>query len=364
MVAVAGARRAAQLGAERRVLQEGVEQPAQPAVVDLAAQVLEEAVELVEVAVGHRQEVGGVHARRVGSLDRAQVHHQLVAEALGTALDLHQVALLELGGEEVRLAERARGHGTGAIAQLERQVRRAGPGRQTVLARAGEDPAQLGAGAQLGQRLALGNSGGHTTMLGPGSDRSGGGAGGLTSRSRVAARRRACVQRVCRRMVTRATITANKALSAIHTGIATAAHQSRSQDAVQQDPRGLSPRRRRRTPRRRASPAAVPPAQRAARCCGLGCQGCSPASGTLAALAAGSWRGLRSRVAQRSACASPGDSSSTDARRRASASSSCALLYPGDIVQRYRQIVLRVADQQPLARVGEEIVVPLRAFSE
>ena len=72
------------------VAEEGVEQGAQVGVVDLAREVLEEAVELVEVAVGGRQE-----RRRVGRLgapDRAQLDLELVAEALDAAADGDQVA--------------------------------------------------------------------------------------------------------------------------------------------------------------------------------------------------------------------------------------------------------------------------------
>ena len=60
VVAAARAGRAAQLGAERLVAEERVEQRAQVGVVDLAREVLEEAVELLDVAVGDRQEVGRV----------------------------------------------------------------------------------------------------------------------------------------------------------------------------------------------------------------------------------------------------------------------------------------------------------------
>ena len=60
VMARAGAGRAPEIGAERVVAEEAVEQGAQVRVVDLAAEVLEEAVELLQVAVGDRQELGGV----------------------------------------------------------------------------------------------------------------------------------------------------------------------------------------------------------------------------------------------------------------------------------------------------------------
>ena len=54
MVPVAGARRAAPLRTQLAVVEQDVDQRPQPGVVDLAREVLEEAVELVEVAVGDR----------------------------------------------------------------------------------------------------------------------------------------------------------------------------------------------------------------------------------------------------------------------------------------------------------------------
>ena len=73
-------------------------------VVDLAREVLEEAVELVEVAVGGRQELCRVRAV-LGAPDRLQLDLELVPEALDPAAHGHQVAALELAGEEVRVAE-------------------------------------------------------------------------------------------------------------------------------------------------------------------------------------------------------------------------------------------------------------------
>ena len=153
VVARARAGRAAQLGPERVVAQEGVDQRAQVGVVHLAGEVLEEAVELVEVAVGGRQERGRVG--RLGAPDRAQLDLQLVAEALDPPGDRDQVAALELAGQEVGLAEGARLDRAGAVAQLDGQVGAAAAGRQAVLARAREDPLDLGPSAQLGDRVRL-----------------------------------------------------------------------------------------------------------------------------------------------------------------------------------------------------------------
>ena len=64
-------------------------------------------------------------------------------------------------GEEVGVAERARGDRAGAVAQLERQVGRARPRGQAILARAREQAVHLAAGAQLGDRDPVGGARGH-----------------------------------------------------------------------------------------------------------------------------------------------------------------------------------------------------------
>ena len=69
----AGAGGASELGAEVVVLEEGAEQRPVVGVVDLAGEVLQEAVELVEVAVGDGQEVGRV-GRALGAADGPQLH--------------------------------------------------------------------------------------------------------------------------------------------------------------------------------------------------------------------------------------------------------------------------------------------------
>ena len=82
VVADARAGRAPQLRPERVVGEEGVEQGAQVGVVHLAREVLEEAVELVQVAVGDRQEGG-----RVGAPRRARIALQLDLQLVPEALD-------------------------------------------------------------------------------------------------------------------------------------------------------------------------------------------------------------------------------------------------------------------------------------
>src|SRR2546421_2637039 len=100
VVTRAGAGGSAQLHAEGLIAQKGVEEGAVVAVVDLAREMLEEAVELVEVAVGDGEEVrriGGV----IGAPDRAQLDLELVAKPLDSTGDPNELAALELPGQEV-----------------------------------------------------------------------------------------------------------------------------------------------------------------------------------------------------------------------------------------------------------------------
>ena len=79
---------------------------------DLAGQMLEEAVELIQVPVGGRQEgrrdrppSASAHAR---DLDHLQ--HELVSEALDPAAKPDQIAALEAARQDVGVPERARLH--------------------------------------------------------------------------------------------------------------------------------------------------------------------------------------------------------------------------------------------------------------
>ncbi len=150
VVAGARARGAAPCRAQRAVGEQVVQQRAQARVMDLAREVLEEAVELVEVAVGDGQERRRIDLAVLYAPDRAQLDLQLVAEALDATRDAHEVAALEAAREHVGVAERARLHRAAAIAQLDREIRRAGARQQAVLARACEHAFELLAGAQRG----------------------------------------------------------------------------------------------------------------------------------------------------------------------------------------------------------------------
>jgi hypothetical protein len=141
VVAAARARGAAPLGAQGVVREQALQQPRVRRVVHLARQVLEEAVELVDVAVRDRQELRGISG--VGPCDVEHLDLQLVAEALHAPAHADELAAVEAAGQDVGVLERAAGQRAGAIAQLEREVGRAGPGEQPVLARARVDAGDL-----------------------------------------------------------------------------------------------------------------------------------------------------------------------------------------------------------------------------
>ena len=134
-VGVMAARACTASGAARRVARASpsrrVDQAPERRVADLAREVLEEAVELVEVAVGDGQERGGVGLAGAARRDRAHVDLQLVAEALDPARDAHEVAALEAPGVEVGVAEDAGRERAAAVAQLDREVRRTRPARRS-----------------------------------------------------------------------------------------------------------------------------------------------------------------------------------------------------------------------------------------
>src|SRR5205823_10189319 len=84
MVAAARAGRPSPGAAQLAVAQQRSQKGSELVVVDLAGQVLEEAVELVEVAIGLREEGSGIDGLVLAAhaLDPVDLHHQLVAEAL------------------------------------------------------------------------------------------------------------------------------------------------------------------------------------------------------------------------------------------------------------------------------------------
>src|SRR5450755_287762 len=170
VMAGAGAGRPAPGGPERLIDEQRIEQCAVAAVEDLGDEMLEEAVELVEVAVGGGQEVGRIGLAVGGARDLRHLEHEIVAEALDAAGDADEVAALEAAGQGVGVLEGAGGHNRGAIAELEGQVGGPGTGREAVLARAGEHAVDALAGAQSAEqnRGRIGRT--HTPMMYGGSD--------------------------------------------------------------------------------------------------------------------------------------------------------------------------------------------------
>jgi hypothetical protein len=106
VVPAAGARRAAPGGAQRTVAEQRAEQRGVPRVVDLAGEMLQEAVELVEIAVGDGQECGRIGGRRLVPRDRPQLDLELVAEAFDAARAAHQIPAVKAPGERVSVGAR------------------------------------------------------------------------------------------------------------------------------------------------------------------------------------------------------------------------------------------------------------------
>jgi hypothetical protein len=155
VMARARARRAAELRPQIVVSGESRQHGRELGSVDLAREVLEEAVELVEVAVGHGEEVGRVGGSLLDTRDVAQLGLELVAEALDATGHADEVAALEAPGGEVGVAEDARCDRPAPVAQLDGEVGGAGLRRHAVLSRAGEDALDRAPGAQTGYRHAF-----------------------------------------------------------------------------------------------------------------------------------------------------------------------------------------------------------------
>jgi hypothetical protein len=119
--------------------------------------VLEEAVELLEISVGDRQERLGDRLGRSRAVwflaaDVGDLHDQLVAEAFDPADHPDDVAALEQAGELVGVAEGAGLDAAAAITQLERQVRAAGARLAPILAHTRVDASYLVPGTQRADR--------------------------------------------------------------------------------------------------------------------------------------------------------------------------------------------------------------------
>ena len=98
-------RKLAQPAAESRVVEKPAHQRLQARVDDLAAQELEEAVQLVGVAAQTRGQGGGVF---LGGLERANVELQAVSILVDPPENAYRVALPEIGVENLDVAPDAR----------------------------------------------------------------------------------------------------------------------------------------------------------------------------------------------------------------------------------------------------------------
>jgi hypothetical protein len=136
--------------------------------------VLEKAFQLVEVAVGDRQEAGRIGVAAVGASDGANIDLKLLAKALHAPTHAHELAPLEASGEHVGVAKGAGEDRAGPVAQLERQIGAARTRDLAFLARAGEHPVDVLAEAQRSDCLVLvgrgSRRGGHPCMMYGGSD--------------------------------------------------------------------------------------------------------------------------------------------------------------------------------------------------
>jgi hypothetical protein len=125
---------------------------------DLGGEELEEALELVCVAPHRGRERGRIGLRR--RFDRADRDLEAVAEALDPPEHPHRVALGEAAVEELHVLPHARVDAAARIDELEREVRRAAPRPQPLLARDTEHALDHPVLGEL-------DDGGHGAILGP-----------------------------------------------------------------------------------------------------------------------------------------------------------------------------------------------------
>jgi hypothetical protein len=125
-MAGARARRAPQRGAQLAVAEQASSSARERRVADLAGEVLEEAVELVEVAVGDRQERAGSASPAAAVAIRAQVDPGARPRGKRSTRPATRtrVAPLEAPGRGRSASRNTRaGSAPGAVAQLDREVR-------------------------------------------------------------------------------------------------------------------------------------------------------------------------------------------------------------------------------------------------
>ena len=138
------------VGAERRVGEHAGDERAQPVVVHLRGEELEEALELVCVPAQRGREGGRIRLRRLKS---AHLELQAVAELLHAAEHVHGVALGEARVEQLDVAPDPPRDAAGRVGELECEVGRTGAGAQALFLQyrvdAVDDPVlrELGDGA-------------------------------------------------------------------------------------------------------------------------------------------------------------------------------------------------------------------------
>ena len=174
VVAAASGRGAPELGGKRARDDHRRDDPAQGGIVDLADQVLQEALELLHRSVGGRQELAGVEGVGIEPANVVELRGQLTAVALDPAPDGDRVPGLEPKPDPVGVAEDAGTDRSAGVAQAQRQVRGAVSRRQALLREAGVAPLEPPAGPQLGDcGMDLGDRGLHIPILAVESDPNG-----------------------------------------------------------------------------------------------------------------------------------------------------------------------------------------------
>jgi proteasome assembly chaperone (PAC2) family protein len=107
-------------------------------VVDLASEVLQESLELLDRTVGGREELRGVERAGLEPPHVVELGDQVAAIALQPAAGKDRVAAREPQADPVRLAKDAGGQRSGTVTQLDHQVRAAVARRKAILPHARE----------------------------------------------------------------------------------------------------------------------------------------------------------------------------------------------------------------------------------
>jgi len=118
----AGARCAPEILRHRAAEQQALDGVAKGWIVDLAREVLEESLELVDGPVGGGQELRGIEAARLEALDVLELGDHLPAKPLHPPAHAYRVTALEAKANTVGLTEDASRQRPRAVPELDRQV--------------------------------------------------------------------------------------------------------------------------------------------------------------------------------------------------------------------------------------------------